>query len=113
MGESAAPIPPGGTLMQKTALPLVVLSAAIFTGALASHYVWPRSVFAQAPAQQQAPPMDMRAQHFTFVNEKNEVQAVLSVDVYGQGRPTVVLFDRNGKKIWTGGSSGLRPAHVE
>jgi hypothetical protein len=99
--------------MQKTSLPLVILSAAIFTGGLVSHYIWPRTVLAQAPTQTQAAQMEMRTQHFTFVNEKNEVQAVLSIDVDSQGHPTLILSDRNGKRIWTGGGSGLHPARVE
>jgi hypothetical protein len=96
---------------------LLLVVGSLFLGAFLSHYAWPHTVLAQAqqippaaPSIPQAPnaQAEVRAQRFTFVNEKNEVQAMLSVVIDQQNRPTIVLEDRTGREMWSAGGSGLR-----
>lgn len=72
--------------------------AAGLLGGIFSHYVWTQPV----EAQNQAPaPKELRAQSFVVVNDKGEIQAVLTF-----GKPK---DDSKGREIFTAGGDQLRP----
>jgi hypothetical protein len=80
--------------------------AAGLLGGIFSHYVWTQPV----QAQNQTPaPKEVRAQSFVVVNEKNEIQGVLTFGEPKNGRTSVKLFDSNGREIFSAGGSPMRP----
>jgi hypothetical protein len=87
-------------------LPLVLAIATGLLGGVVSHYVWPQPVHAQSQA---TAPKEVRAQSFVLVNDKGEVQGVFSFDESQAGRPTIKLFDGNGREIWSAGGPQVRP----
>lgn len=79
--------------------------AAGLLGGVVSHYFSPQPVHAQS---QPAPPKEIRAASFVLVNEKGTVLGTLAEDA---GRPSLKLFDQQGREIWSvGGKIGLRAA---
>ena len=80
--------------------------AAGLLGGIFSHYVWTQPV----QAQNQLPaPKEVRAQSFVVVNEKGELQGVLTFGEPKNGRTSVKLFDSNGREIFSAGGSPMRP----
>jgi hypothetical protein len=92
--------------MKKLKLRLSIV-AGLF-GGLLSHYVWPQPVQAQIQLQIPAP-KEVRAQSFVLVDDKGKVQGVFTFNEPTNGRPSVELFDGNGREIWSAGGSPLRP----
>lgn len=95
-------------------LHLVLAVAAGLVGGLASRFITPAPVRAQAPEPLPLPAYpppaptpalrEMRSQAFTLVDPRNNV-----VGTFTTLRGTVVLLDPMGKEIWRAGIS-LRPA---
>jgi hypothetical protein len=81
------------------------IAAGLF-GGLLSHYVWPQPVRAQV---QLPAPKAVRAQNFVLADDKGKVQGVFTFNEPTKGRPSVELFDGNGREIWSAGGSPLRP----
>ena len=80
--------------------------AAGLLGGVFSHYVWTQPV----QAQNQAPaPKELRAQSFVVVNDRGEIQAVLTFGKPKDDRTTVKLYDSKGREIFTAGGDQLRP----
>ena len=80
--------------------------AAGLLGGVFSHYLWTRPVQAQ---NQVSAPRELRAQSFVVVNEKDEVQGVLTFGEPKNGRTTVKFFDSKGREIFTAGGDQFRP----
>jgi len=73
----------------------LALVAGLF-GGVASRYLTPAPVFAQA----QAPiPKEIKAQKFVIVNEEGKALGIFGFDRYGT--PMVKLTDQNGRIIWS------------
>ena len=71
-----------------------------------SHYVWTQPV----QAQNQAPaPKELRAQSFVVVNDKGEIQGVLTFGEPKGDRTSTNLYDGKGREIFTAGGDQLRP----
>ena len=87
-------------------LTFVLSIAAGLLGGGLSHYVWTQPVHAQS---QTPAPKEIRAQSFVLVNDKGEVQGVFSFDEPKVGRPSIRLFDGNGREIWSAGGAQVRP----
>jgi hypothetical protein len=87
-------------------LNLALSIAAGLLGGVLSHYVWTQPVQAQSriPA-----PKEIRAQSFVLVDDKGAVQGVFSIDEPRVGRPSVKLFDSDGREIWSAGGNRLHP----
>jgi len=80
--------------------------AAGLLGGGCSHYIWTQPV----QAQNQAPaPKELRAQSFVVVNDRGEIQAVLTFGKPKDDRTTVKLYDSKGREIFTAGGDQLRP----
>jgi hypothetical protein len=80
--------------------------AAGLLGGVFSHYVWTQPV----QAQNQAPaPKEMRAQSFVVVNDKGEIQGVLTFGEPKGDRTSIKLYDGKGREIFTAGGDQLRP----
>jgi hypothetical protein len=80
--------------------------AAGLLGGVFSHYIWIQPV----QAQNQAPaPKEVRAQSFVVVNEKGEVQGVLTFGEPSGDRTSVKFYDSKGREIFTAGRSLGRP----
>jgi hypothetical protein len=94
----------GGTLMRKMNLGLAI-AAGLFGGVL-SHYIWTQPV----QAQNQTPaPKEVRAQSFVVVNDKGEIQGVLTFGKAKGDRTSVKLYDAKGREIFTAGGDQMRP----
>jgi len=75
-------------------------------GGLASRYLTPTPVLAQA----QAPvPKEIRAQRFVIVNERGVPLGMFGFD--RDGVPMVKLIDEGGRTIWSSQPSVLLPSH--
>lgn len=80
--------------------------AAGLLGGVLSHYVWIQPV----QAQNQAPaPKEVRAESFVVVNDKGDVQGVLTFGEPTNGRTNVKIYDAKGREIFTAGGDQLRP----
>jgi len=80
--------------------------AAGLLGGIFSHYVWTQPV----QAQNQAPaPKELRAQSFVVVNDKGEIQGVLSFGEPKGDRTRINIYDSKGREIFTAGGDQLRP----
>jgi len=80
--------------------------AAGLLGGIFSHYVWTQPV----QAQNQAPaPKELRAQSFVVVNDKGEIQGVLTFGESKGDRTSIKLYDGKGREILTAGGDQLRP----
>jgi len=87
------------------------IAAGLLAGVF-SHYIWTQPVQAQnqpAPNQNQPVPKEVRAQSFVVVNDKGEVQGVLTFGEPDKGRTSVKLYDSNGREIFSAGGSQMRP----
>jgi hypothetical protein len=80
--------------------------AAGLLGGVFSHYIWTQPVQAQ---NQPTVTKEVRAQSFVVVNEKGDVQGVLTFGEPKNGRTSVKLFDANGREIFSAGGSPMRP----
>jgi hypothetical protein len=80
--------------------------AAAFLGGLISHYAWTQPVQAQA---QPPVPKEIRAQSFVLVNDQGVVQGVIAVGRSQNGRPSLKLYDGNGRELWSFGGNEVRP----
>ena len=65
-------------------------------GGLASRYISPSAVLAQA---QKAAPKEIQAQNFILVNSQGNAMGLFGFDP--QGKPIIKLVDERGKTIWT------------
>jgi len=86
--------------------------AAGLLGGVFSHYIWTQPVQAQnqpSPNQNQPAPKEVRAQSFVVVNDKGEVQGVLTFGEPNKGRTSVKLYDSSGREIFSAGGSPMRP----
>lgn len=100
--------------------PLLALAAGLI-GGLASRYVTPFAVQAQAPPQvapvpvpippQPAAPAEIKAQSFTLVDRNGNTVATFEPLVSGplNRGDGVVLLDRNGRELWRATTSLVRP----
>ena len=80
--------------------------AAGLLGGVFSHYVWTQPV----QAQNQVPaPKELRAQSFVVVNDKGEIQGVLTFGEPKGDRTGIKLYDGKGREIFTAGGDQLRP----
>lgn len=80
--------------------------AAGLLGGFLSHYVSVRPVHAQT----QAPaPKELRAQSFVVVNDKGEIQGVLTFGEPRGDRTSVRIYDGKGREILAAGGDQLRP----
>jgi hypothetical protein len=80
--------------------------AAGLLGGVFSHYVWTQPV----QAQNQTPaPKEVRAESFVVVNDKGEVQGVLTFGEPKNGRTSVKFYDSKGREIFTAGGDQMRP----
>jgi hypothetical protein len=80
--------------------------AAGLLGGVFSHYIWTQPVQAQ---NQPTVTKEVRAQSFVVVNEKGDVQGVLTFGEPKNGRTSVKLFDANGREIFSAGGSAVHP----
>jgi hypothetical protein len=83
----------------------VVLSlAAGLLGGAISHYLSPELVHAQSQA-----PKEFRAESYVLVNEKGTIIGTLCNE---SGRPSLKLFDDQGREIWSAGGRISVPTAV-
>jgi len=90
--------------MKKVNLGLSI--AAGLLGGVCSHYIWTQPVQAQ---NQTSVPKEVRAESFVVVNDKGEVQGVLTFGEPKKGRTSVKLYDSKGREIFTAGGDQMRP----
>jgi hypothetical protein len=99
--------------------PLLALAAGLI-GGLASRYVTPFSVHAQAPTPfvapippppQPAAPAEIKAQSFTLVDRNGNTVGTFAPLVSGplNRGDGVVLLDKNGRELWRATTSLVRP----
>ncbi len=92
--------------------PLLALAAGLI-GGLASRYVTPSAVQAQAPpaTTQATPPAEIKAQSFTLVDGNGRTIATFAPLASGplNRGDGVVLLDRNGHEFWRASVTMIRP----
>jgi hypothetical protein len=74
---------------------LLAMTAGLL-GGLASRYISPSAVFAQA---QKAAPKEIQAQNFVLVNAQGNPMGLFGFNP--QGKPIIKLVDERGMTIWT------------
>ena len=90
--------------MKKLNLGLTI--AAGLLGGVFCHYIWTQPV----QAQNQTPtPKEVRAQSFVVVNDKGEIQGVLTFGEPKGDRTSVKLYDGKGREIFAAGGDQMRP----
>ena len=75
---------------------MVVAMAGGLLGGLASRYISPSAVFAQA---QKGAPKEIQAQNFVLVNGQGNPMGLFGFNP--QGKPIIKLVDERGTVIWT------------
>ena len=80
--------------------------AAGLLGGVFSHYIWTQPLQAQNPVPATK---ELRAQRLVVVNDKGEIQGVLTFGEPKGDRTSVKLYDGKGHEIFTAGGDQLRP----
>jgi len=75
---------------------IILAMTAGLLGGLASRYISPSAVFAQA---QKAAPKEIQAQNFVLVNAQGNPMGLFGFNP--QGKPIIKLVDERGMTIWT------------
>ena len=75
---------------------VVLAMTAGLLGGMASTYISPSAVFAQAP---KAAPKEIQAQNFVLVNSEGKPMGLFGFNP--QGKPIIKLVDERGMTIWT------------